>query len=62
MRLMSVSGLNGSGKTALIKALVERIAEKDQRAAVIVNEEGMEIYEPRWCETRLAAIEYIRGG
>jgi ABC-type cobalamin/Fe3+-siderophores transport system ATPase subunit len=62
MRLMSVSGLNGSGKTALIKALVERITGTGQRAAVIVNAEGIERYEPQWCEARLAAIEYIRGG
>ncbi len=62
MRLMSVSGLNGSGKTTLIKALIERIAGMDQRAAVIVNAEGVERYEPQWCEARLVAIEYIRGG
>ncbi len=62
MRLMSVSGLSGSGKTTLIKAMAERFAGRGQRVAVIVNEEGPEIYESRWCDARLVAIEYIRGG
>lgn len=62
MRLMSVSGLNGSGKTSLIKALAERLTGNGDRVAVIVNEEGREIYEPAWCEARLASIDYIRGG
>lgn len=62
MRLMSVSGLNGSGKTTLIKSLVEKFAATDQRTAVIVNEDGLESYEPQWCEKKLAAIAYIRGG
>jgi G3E family GTPase len=62
MRLISVSGLNGSGKTALIKTLTERAVTEGRRIAAIVNEEGSERYDQKWCNDHLVAIEYIRGG
>lgn len=62
MRLMSVSGLNGSGKTTLIKSIAERAVEAGMRIAVIVNEEGDERYDRKWCSDHLVAIDHIRGG
>ena len=62
MRLMSVSGLNGSGKTVLIKTLAERAVKEGRRIAVIVNEEGKEPYDQKWCNDHLVAIDHIRGG
>lgn len=62
MRLMTVSGLNGSGKTALIKTLAERAVTTGRRIAVIVNEEGREVYDQKWCNDHLVSIDHIRGG
>ena len=46
MRLICVSGIKGSGKTTLIKAMARRAAALDKPSAVIANESGEESYEP----------------
>ena len=44
MRVVSVCGTRGSGKTTLIRKLIALLGENDRRAGVIVNEEGEEDY------------------
>ena len=63
MRLVSVSGTRGSGKTTLIGKLVELLSAAGKRCAVIVNENGKVSY------TDLPAVAggevpmaYLRGG
>ena len=62
MRLICVSGIKGSGKTTLIKAMVRRAAALDKAAAVIVNESGKESYEDAFINDLNVPVKYLRGG
>jgi G3E family GTPase len=62
MRLICVSGIKGSGKTTLIKAMVRRAATLQKQSAVIVNESGKEPYEKTFIDELKVPIEYLRGG
>ena len=44
MKVVTVSGIQGSGKTTLIHALVASLASQGKQSAIIVNEEGEETY------------------
>ena len=46
MRVVSVSGARGSGKTTLIRRLVSIFRAISKQAAVIVNEEGQAVKKP----------------
>lgn len=63
MRLVSVSGTRGSGKTTLIGRMVERLTAAGNRCAVIVNENGKVSYKDfpnvTWSDVPVA---YLRGG
>ncbi len=62
MRLICVSGIKGSGKTTLIKALIRKAAELDKPSAVIVNESGEEAYDDAFINDLKLPVEYLRGG
>lgn len=62
MRVVSVSGTRGSGKTSIIKELVTILAREGKRSAVIVNEEGEVSYDPEFISSRRSTVEHIRGG
>jgi G3E family GTPase len=63
MRLITVSGIRGSGKTTLIRALIHSAREKDEAtAAVVVNEEGEASYDKAFVRTHDIAVAYLRGG
>ena len=62
MRLICVSGIKGSGKTTLIKAMVRRAAALDKPSAVIVNESGKEAYEDAFINDLKVPVKYLRGG
>jgi len=62
MLLVCVSGIQGAGKTRLIKELVMRMEDLGKRSAVIVNEEGEEPYEEMFIRSHLTALERLRGG
>ena len=62
MRLICVSGIKGSGKTTLIKAMVRRAAAFDKSSAVIVNESGKESYEDAFINDLKVPVQYLRGG
>ena len=62
MRLTCVSGIKGSGKTTLIKAMARRAAALDKAAAVIVNESGKESYEDAFINDLNVPVKYLRGG
>ena len=63
MRLVSISGTRGSGKTTLIGRLVERLADNGKRCAVIVNEKGKVSYDdfPHVAQGDVP-VAYLRGG
>ncbi len=62
MRVISVSGARGSGKTTLIRKLIEHFTTKGKRSAVIVNEEGQAAYDAEFVQAHDVNLEYIRGG
>ncbi len=62
MKVVTVSGIQGSGKTTLIHALVASLASQGKQSAIIVNEEGEETYSPEFLETYAAEIYKLRGG
>ncbi len=62
MRLICVSGIKGSGKTTLIKALIRKAAQLDKPSAVIVNESGEEAYDDAFINDLKLPVEYLRGG
>ena len=62
MRLICVSGIKGSGKTTLIKAMIRRAATLEKSSAVIVNETGEELYGDDFITTLKVPVEYLRGG
>ena len=62
MRLICVSGIKGSGKTTLIKAMVRKAVAFDKPSAVIVNESGKESYEDAFIDDLKVPVKYLRGG
>ena len=62
MRVVSVSGARGCGKTTLIRELVSRFHTQGKRSAVIVNEDGREAYDDDFVQAHDVAVKYIRGG
>jgi G3E family GTPase len=62
MRVVSVSGVLGSGKTTLIRKLIVLLSERGGRAGVIVNEDGEEGYPQDFIETHGIHVAQIRGG
>jgi G3E family GTPase len=62
MRVVSVSGARGSGKTTLIRQLISHFSAADKRSAVIVNETGKAVYDDEFINAHGLAVEYIRGG
>jgi G3E family GTPase len=62
MRVVSVSGARGSGKTSLICELTARLSTKGKSAAVIVNEQGDAVYEQAFIQSHELQVRTIRGG
>ncbi len=62
MRLIFVSGIKGSGKTTLIKAMARKAVTLDKSSAVIVNESGKESYEDAFINDLKVPVKYLRGG
>ena len=62
MKIVTVSGILGSGKTTLVRELIVRVGEQGRRSAVIVNEEGAETYSPDFLEAHGVEIFPLWGG
>ena len=62
MRVLSVSGTTGSGKTTLIRELIARIGTKRRKSAVIVNDNGEKGFDQNFVLTHNLSVEYLRGG
>jgi G3E family GTPase len=63
VRLVSVSGTLGSGKTTLVGRLVANLSAAGGRCAAVVNEQGKASYDDL-AEVRRGEVpvEYLRGG
>ena len=62
MKIVTIAGVQGSGKTTLIRTLISRLAAQGRRSAVIVNEEGEETYSSNFLEIYGVGIFQLRGG
>lgn len=62
MKVISISGLRGSGKTTLIRELITRLVSAGQTCAVIVNEDGDVPYDTGFLTRHGVAAEFLRGG
>jgi len=62
MKVVSVSGTQGSGKTTLIRELVARLEASGRQSAVIVNDDGEKVFDQNFIQTHHLAIGHIRGG
>ncbi len=62
MKVVTVAGVQGSGKTSLIRTLVTRLASAGKQSAIIVNEEGEEPYSDDFLSAYGVKIFKLRGG
>jgi G3E family GTPase len=62
MKVVTVAGVQGSGKTTLIREMVERLVRQGKRCAVIENEQGEAGYDEGFIKTHHLGIERLRGG
>ena len=62
MRIVTVSGVQGSGKTTLIRELIVRFRENGRRSAVILNESGEETYPQEFLEAHGVELIPLWGG
>ena len=62
MKIVTIAGVQGSGKTTLIRTLISLLAAQGKRSGVIVNETGEESYSPDFLETYGLEITQIWGG
>jgi len=62
MKLLSISGTQGSGKTTLIRELIALMGTKGRRSAVIVNDDGEKDFDQHFIQAHSLSVEYIRGG
>ena len=62
MKIVTIAGIQGSGKTTLIRTFISLVATQGKRSAVIVNEEGEETYPSKFLESYGVGIFRLRGG
>lgn len=62
MKVVSISGTQGSGKTTLIRELIARMSAKGRQSAIIVNDDGEKDFNQGFIQPHRLAVEYIRGG
>jgi len=62
MKLVSVSGILGSGKTTLIRELIARMHRAGKSSAVIVNEAGDAAYDDDFARRFDLVVNTLRGG
>jgi G3E family GTPase len=62
MKLVFVSGTQGSGKTSLVREVIMRLSKERRRSAVIVNEEGLVAYDQDFVQAYNTVVKSIRGG
>jgi G3E family GTPase len=62
VKLAIVSGIQGSGKTTLIREMVTRFVSQGKTCGVIVNEEGEAKYDDSFVSSENLKVETLRGG
>ncbi len=62
MRVVTISGTQGSGKTTLIRKVIALLNITGRRSGLIVNEDGEEVYDQKFIEAQRVQEVRIRGG
>jgi molybdopterin-guanine dinucleotide biosynthesis protein len=62
MKLITISGLQQSGKATLIRSLITRLHSQGKSSAVIENEKGEATFDRDFMQRHGVRIEKIRGG
>jgi G3E family GTPase len=62
MKVVTISGTQGSGKTTLIRELIGRVGAFGNRSAIIVNEDGEETFDEKFIQAHKIIVERLRGG
>jgi G3E family GTPase len=62
MKIVTVSGTMGGGKTTLIRELIGRVGSAGKRSAVIVNEVGEQKYDDEFVRANAVAVTRLEGG
>lgn len=62
MKLVTVSGIQGSGKTTLIREMIVRLGPQGKKCGVIVNEDGEVKYDDDFVRLQGLRVESLRGG
>jgi G3E family GTPase len=62
MKVVTVSGVQGSGKTTLIRSAAARLHGANKRSAVIVNERGEADFDEDFNTAHQLTVERLRGG
>jgi G3E family GTPase len=62
VKVVTIAGIQGSGKTTLIRELIPSLKLMGKNSAVIVNEQGKADFDESFLETHQVYIDRIRGG
>jgi molybdopterin-guanine dinucleotide biosynthesis protein len=62
VKIVTIAGAPGSGKTTLIRELIARLGAHTRTASVIVNQEGEESYSQAFLESYGVKVFLLRGG
>lgn len=62
MKIVTFCGVQNSGKTTLIREIVNWLWRRDKKSAIIVNERGKKDYGHKFVQSSGVHIEYLRGG
>jgi G3E family GTPase len=62
VRLVAVSGIQGSGKTTLVREMIVRSSNQGMSCGVIVNEDGQVKYDDQFLLAHQVTLKAIRGG
>ena len=62
MRIHIVGGFLGAGKTTIVRAAAERLAERGERVAVITNDQGSALVDTSLCRRSAESVQEIVGG
>lgn len=62
MQLVIVSGIQGSGKTTLIREMIARFVSRGKKCGVIVNEDGDAKYDNGFVASKNLEVGTLRGG
>lgn len=62
MKIVTVCGILGSGKTTFIREIITRLRSQGRQSAVIVNESGEVDFDEAFTNSNQVRVDRLRGG